>query len=41
MKFDILAEPVQVQFSPTEETLEECRRAGSLLADKALEAASQ
>jgi len=35
MKFEILREPLQAQFVPSEETLEECRAAGRLLADKA------
>ena len=36
MKFEILREPVQVQFVPKQEDLEECRQAGSLLADEAV-----
>jgi flavorubredoxin len=36
MKFEILSEPIQAQFKPTPEILEECRQAGRLLADKAL-----
>lgn len=33
MKLNIIREPIQSQFSPTEETLEECRAAGRVLAD--------
>ncbi|MBA4386524.1 MAG: MBL fold metallo-hydrolase [Verrucomicrobia bacterium] len=36
MKFELLREPLQVQYVPTKETLDECRAAGRLLADKAV-----
>jgi flavorubredoxin len=36
MKFEILREPLQCQFVPGEEILDECRAAGRMLADKAL-----
>ena len=38
MKFEILREPLQVQFVPTPEVLLECRAAGELLAQRALAA---
>jgi len=38
MKVDLLRDPLQVQFVPTEEDLEQCREAGRLLGRKALEA---
>jgi flavorubredoxin len=36
IKFEILREPLQAQFVPTKEVLEECVEAGRMLADKAL-----
>lgn len=41
MKFEILREPVQSHFVPTAEVLVECRAAGEMLADKALESAKE
>lgn len=38
MKFEILREPLQVQYVPTPEVLDECRAAGELLAQRALAA---
>ncbi|MFW5858227.1 MAG: flavodoxin domain-containing protein, partial [Planctomycetota bacterium] len=35
MKFDILREPYKVQWRPKETDLDECRRLGAMLADKA------
>ncbi len=35
MKFEMLRDPLCAKFVPTAETLEECRKAGELLADKA------
>lgn len=40
MKFEILREPIRSQFVPTEEVLAECRAAGEMLADRAIEAAA-
>jgi len=40
MKFDILREPIKSQFKPTETVLDECREAGKILAEKALEMSS-
>jgi len=37
MKFDLIREPLQVRFVPKKEDLDECRQAGKLLAEKALE----
>lgn len=37
MKFDIQQEPIQTQYGATAEVLEECRKAGAALADKAQE----
>ena len=37
LKFDMLSEAIQVQFVPGAETLEQCRKAGRMLADKAIE----
>jgi flavorubredoxin len=37
MKFEILREPIECRFVPTDEVLDECRAAGSLLATKAME----
>ena len=37
MKFDIIRPPLTSQFVPTDETLSECREAGRLLAQKAIE----
>jgi flavorubredoxin len=41
MKFEILREPLQVQFVPGEEVLDECRAAGKMLAEKALAASCE
>jgi len=40
MKFEILCEPLQAQFSPDPAMLAECRAAGRMLAEKALAAAN-
>lgn len=40
MKVDILREPLQAQFLPTDDILEECREAGRMLAAKAIELAA-
>ncbi|MBL7114967.1 MAG: FprA family A-type flavoprotein [Kiritimatiellae bacterium] len=40
IKFDLIREPLQVRFVPKKETLDECREAGKLLAEKALELSS-
>ncbi len=39
MKFDKLRDPIEAQWRPTPEVLAECREAGRLLAEKALEVA--
>jgi flavorubredoxin len=39
LKWNIIREPIRAQYRPTPEILEECRTAGRLLAEKALEAA--
>ena len=39
MKFEILRDPINAQWRPSPEVLEECREAGRLLAEKALEVA--
>ncbi|HDP36121.1 MAG TPA: FprA family A-type flavoprotein [Candidatus Hydrogenedentes bacterium] len=39
LKWDIIRGPIRAQYKATTETLEECRAAGRLLAEKALEAA--
>lgn len=39
MKFELLREPLEAQWTPTPDILEECRKAGELLAEKALESA--
>ena len=39
MKFEILRDPLQCRYAPTEEVLAQCREAGKLLARKALESA--
>lgn len=39
MKWDVLRDPLKSQFRPTPEVLEECRAAGKMLAEKALEIA--
>jgi flavorubredoxin len=41
MKMRILREPLQAQFVPGEEILEECRAAGRMLAETALESARE
>lgn len=41
LKFDILREPLQVQYAPTSEVLAECRAAGEALGRKAEEIARQ
>ena len=41
MKFEILAEPIQCQYSPSAERLEKCREGGRALAKKALELVSR
>jgi flavorubredoxin len=41
MKFDILREPLETQYRPGPEALEECRQAGRLLAQKAAQLASE
>jgi len=37
MKWDILREPINAQYKPTPEVLEECRAAGKLLVEKAIQ----
>jgi len=39
MKWEILRDPLKAQFRPTDEILDECRQAGRLLAEKAMELA--
>jgi len=39
MKFELLREPLKSQYVPTSKILEECRKAGRMLAEKALEKA--
>jgi len=41
VKWEILREPLKAQFRPAPEVLEECRAAGRLLAEKAIETAKQ
>ena len=40
LKWEILREPLRSQYSPTPEILDECREAGKMLAQKAVEMAS-
>jgi flavorubredoxin len=40
MKWEILREPLKCQYRPTPEALDECRRAGRMLAEKAIEMAA-
>lgn len=39
LKWNVLRDPIRAQYRPTQEILEECRQAGSLLAEKAAAAA--
>ena len=41
MDFEILREPLQVQYRPTPEVLAECRETGEMMADKAIEIAGK
>lgn len=41
MKFEILRPPLKAQYRPTAETLDECRRAGGMLAQKAKDMAAE
>ena len=40
MRWEVLREPIRAQYRPTVEVLGECRAAGSMLAEKAKEMAS-
>lgn len=39
IKFEVLHEPIQSQYAPSDEVLEECRKAGKMLAETALKKA--